>query len=201
MPRTLDVRRVLALVTLAVVATVAVTACSTTSGGTPVTLSTTTTAGADGPTTTTTAEPAADAGTQLFVYAPVEGDCIDVRTTTDDGGAATTPGRPDEDATPRGEQQLVLRLDCQLPHQYEVIAVVEADPASEATDEALTAEAKRLCPSAFEPYIGTPYQASGLEVGWSLPTGEQQARGSRQIGCVAFDPEGKLTESVRGTGR
>ncbi len=151
--------------------------CSTTSGGTPVTLSTTTTvpAGA-GPTTSTTAEPSASVGKELYVYAPVEGDCIDLRATGDDG-PATTRSQPDANATPRGSNELILRLDCALPHQYEVIAVVPAGLPDDPGDEALIAAAKLLCPPAFATYVGTPYQSSELEVGWILPSVEQ--RGAR----------------------
>jgi hypothetical protein len=167
-----------------------------------VTLSTTTTApaGDTGPTTTTTAEPPASAGREFFVYAPVEGDCIDLRATAD-GGSTTTRERPDVDATPRARTELILRLPCELPHQYEVIAVVDAGLPRDASDEALVEVAKRECPAAFATYVGVPYQDSELEVGWLLPSTDQRARGAQQIGCLAFDPTGKLTGSVRGTAR
>ena len=189
----------LALATV-LVATLAA-ACSTTSGGTPVTLSTTTTAGADaGPTTSTTAEPSASAGQELFVYAPVEGDCIDLRATGDQG-PVTTRSQPDENATPRSPNELILRLPCDLPHQYEVIAVVEAGLPGEPDEAALETAAKRLCPPAFAGYIGTPYESSEVEVGWILPSGDRLALGTQEIGCLAFEPTGKLTGSLRGTAR
>lgn len=176
--------------------------CSTTSGGTPVTLSTTTTVdpATDGPTTSTTAEPKASEGKELYVYAPVEGDCIDLRATSDDG-PATTRSRPEPNATPRGSNELVLRLDCGLPHQYEVISVVPSGLTGDPGDEALITQAKLLCPPAFASYVGTAYQSSQLEVGWILPSAEQRGRGVQQIGCLAFDPAGKLTGTVRGSGR
>jgi hypothetical protein len=190
-----------ALLATSLVAALALGACSRTSGGTPVTLSTTTTVPtAAGPTTSTTAEPDAAAGKQLFVYAPVEGDCIDLRAMGDQG-AATTRAVPEENATPRGANELILRLPCDLPHQYEVIAVVEAGLPGEPDEAALVAAAKQLCPPAFAAYIGTPYQSSDLEVGWVLPTGDRLALGNQEIGCLAFDPDGKLEGSVRGTAR
>lgn len=196
------VRRPAPLLFAAVAVLAGLAGCSTTSGGTPVTLSTTTTvpAGDAGPTTTTTAEPPASAGREFFVYAPVEGDCIDLRATAD-GGSATTRDRPDVDATPRSKNELILRLPCELPHQYEVIAVVDAGLPRDASDEALVDVAKRECPAAFATYVGVPYQDSQLEVGWVLPSTDQRARGAQQIGCLAFDPDGKLTGSVRGTAR
>jgi hypothetical protein len=186
----------------ALVGAVALGACSTTSGGTPVSLSTTTTAPAAeaGPTTSTTAEPDASVGKQLFVYAPSEGDCIDLRA-TGDGGATTTRARPDANATPRGSNELILRLDCSLPHQYEVIAVVDSGLTGEPDEASLVAAAKQLCPPAFAAYVGTQYQDSSFEVGWVLPGADQRARKVHTIGCLAFDPDGKLTGSVRGSAR
>jgi hypothetical protein len=177
-------------------------ACSTTTGGAPPETTTTTSASESLPDTTTTSEPAAAEGKELFVYAPVEGDCIDLRATSGDG-ATTTRSAPEEDATIRGANQLILRLECGLPHQYEVIAVVSPPgPASPELDDAtLVAAAKQLCPPAFATYVGTPYQSSELEVGWVLPGADQRRRGAPQIGCLAYDPEGKLTGSIRGSGR
>lgn len=191
-----------ALLLAAVLAGMLLGACSTTSGGTPVTLSTTTTAGAadPGPTTSTTAEPAAAAGKQLFVYAPQEGDCIDLRATGDQG-ASTTRALPDANATPHDPKELILRLDCNLPHQYEVIGVVSPSLAGTPDEPTLIAAAKQLCPPVFAGYVGRPYQDSSLEVGWVLPSEEQRARKVQQIGCLAFDPKGKLVGSVRGSAR
>ncbi len=42
------------------------------------------------------------------------------------GPRRPTRSQPDANATPRGSNELILRLDCALPHQYEVIAVVPA---------------------------------------------------------------------------
>lgn len=197
-------RTVPALLTsiLVVGAALALVGCSTTTGGAPLVTTTVTTAANALPVTTTTSEPAASEGKQFFVYAPVEGDCIDLRS-TGDGGAATTQAAPDDDATPRSSSQLILRLDCQLPHQYEVIAVVPAglrtDPPPD--DAALIGAAKQLCPPAFATYVGASYQSSALELGWILPNADQRRLRNLQIGCLAFDPEGKLTGSVRGSGR
>ena len=187
---------------VAVVVGVVSAACSSTPPTTTATDSTETTAV---PETTTTLEPAVEEGKQLFVYSSSEGDCIDLRAT---GlvGAFTTKETPGADATPRTSSQLILRLDCGLPHQYEVISVVEADlPPADATDvtddPALITAAKQQCPSAFASYIGMPYQSSELELGWVLPATAQRERGSQQIGCLAFDPTGKLIGSVRNSGR
>ena len=190
------------VILLAVLGAVAgLASCSTTSGGTPVTLSTTTTTTVDpGPTTSTTAEPAASEGKAFYLYAPAEGDCVDLRASGAQG-AASTRAEPDANATPHGSNEMILRLDCNLPHQYEVIAVVPAGLPGQPDEPALITAAKQLCPPAFATFVGTPYQNSQLEVGWVLPSQAQRSRGIQQIGCLAFDPAGKLTGSVRGSGR
>ena len=162
-----------ALLCAVLLAGVALGACSTTSGGTPVTLSTTTTAGAAdaGPTTSTTAEPDASEGKELFVYAPEEGDCIDLRATGDQG-ATTTRALPDANATPHGSKELILRLDCNLPHQYEVIAVVPAG----------------LPGTPDEPALDRRGQAA-------VPAGVRRLRGHAVPGLVA---RGRLGPAERG---
>jgi hypothetical protein len=187
---------------LSVGALLALVGCSTTTGGAPSVTTTASTTPESLPSTTTTSEPSASEGKELFVYAPVEGDCIDLRATGADG-SATTRALAEEDATPRSATQLILRLDCQLPHQYEVIAVVSAGlpDVPRPDDLALVTQAKQLCPPAFATYVGAAYQSSELELGWVLPSADQRARGVQQIGCLAFDPDGKLTGSVRGSSR
>ena len=165
---------------------------------------TTTTAAAasDGQATTTTVEPEAGVGTLLYLYTPVVGDCIDHRTMID-GRASTTRTTPDQNASLRASGQVIVRLDCELPHQYEVISVDTSEVAKSPPQsaEAFNELARRVCPTQFGTAVGRPYQDSELEFGWITPTGDQQARGIAFLGCLAFDPTGKLTASVRGSGR
>jgi hypothetical protein len=152
--------------------------------------------------TTTTLEPEAGVGTLLYLYTPVVGDCIDHRTMTD-GRANTTRSTPDQNATLRATGQVIVRLDCERPHQYEVIFVDTEDVAKSPpqSPEAFNELAKLVCPAQFSTTVGRPYQDSELEFGWIAPTNDQQAQGIRFLGCLAFNPKGKLTESVRGSGR
>lgn len=163
---------------------------------------TTTVAASGGQATTTTLEPEAGVGTLLYIYTPVVGDCIDHRTMID-GRASTTRSTPDQNASLRATGQVIVRLDCELPHQYEVISVdtTEVTKAPPQSAEAFNDLAKRVCPAQFGAAVGRPYQDSELEFGWIMPTGDQQARGIEFLGCLAFDPKGKLTASVRGSGR
>ena len=131
----------------------------------------------------------------VLVYAPVEGELLRPRAVGTTGRRPPAP--PEDNATPRGSNELILRLDCELPHQYEVFAVVEGGLPGEPDELALIAAAKLLCPPAFAVYVGTPYQTSELEIGRLLPSADQLA--NQVIGCLAFDPAGKLVGSVRGT--
>lgn len=163
---------------------------------------TTTVASSGDQATTTTLEPEAGVGTLLYLYTPVVGDCIDHRTMID-GRASTTRSTPDQNASLRATGQVIVRLDCEIPHQYEVIAVDTTEVAKTPvrSPEAFNELAKRVCPAQFDAVVGRPYQDSELEFGWISPTGEQQDRGIEFLGCLAFDPKGKLTSSVRGSGR
>lgn len=163
---------------------------------TAVTTSTTTTA----PATTTTAEPSMDAGTRAYVYSPRAGDCVDLRN-LDTG--ATTASVPGHNGTPHGSKEVILRLDCTVPHQYEVIGVVDVPnpPAAYPPEDELTAVAKQLCPPLFPSYVGRPYETSKLELGWIFPTPDQWHPGSQRIACTAYDPAGKLVAPVRGSNR
>ena len=163
---------------------------------------TTTAAPSGGQATTTTLAPEAGVGTLLYIYTPVVGDCIDHRTMID-GRASTTRSTPDQNASLRATGQVIVRLDCELPHQYEVISVdtTEVTKAPPQSAEAFNDLAKRVCPAQFGAAVGRPYQDSELEFGWIMPTGDQQARGIEFLGCLAFDPKGKLTASVRGSRR
>ena len=198
-----SVRRVaLALVGVVVLGGL-VTSCSTSSKPAErSTASSSTTSTAPGPTTTTTLEPEAGVGRVSFVYGPTVGDCIDLRSVAT-GRAVTTRATPAQDATQKSDKDVILRLGCDLPHQYEVMAVVEAglprDPAP--TLEQLAAVAKKKCPSTFASYVGIGYPESSLEIGWILPSAEQLGRGVQTIGCLAYDPKGKLTGAVRDSKR
>ncbi|MEJ6510790.1 MAG: septum formation family protein [Actinomycetota bacterium] len=194
-------RRIATLAALVVITSIALGACSSSSKGSSASSSSsTTTTAAPGPTTTTTLEPEAGVGRISFVYGPVVGDCIDLRSMAT-GKAVTTRALPTADSTMKSDKDVMLRLNCDLPHQYEVIAVPNAGLASTPTNEQFTVAAKKLCPAAFKTYIGIPYPSSSLEVGWVLPTEEQRNRGVQTIGCTAFDPKGKLTGSVRDSKR
>lgn len=155
-----------------------------------------------GPTTSTTLEPEAGVGRIAFVYGPSVGDCIDLRSVAT-GRAVTTRAVPGQDATQKSDKDVILRLGCDLPHQYEVMAVLEAglpkDPAP--TLDQLATVAKKKCASTFSPYVGIGYPESSLEIGYILPGPEPLSRGVQTFGCLAYDAKGKLVGSVRDSRR
>jgi len=176
---------------------------STTASVTKIDPTTTTSAASDDtPSTTTTLEPEAGSGNQFYLYTPVVGDCIDRRTIVD-GKAATNRATPEPDASLAVSGQVIIRFDCERPHQYEVIYAdttsVAASPPQ--NQEAFVDLAKRVCPARFREYIGRDYQDSALEVGWFFPTPDQREQGIEFLGCLAFDPKSKLTGSVRNSNR
>jgi hypothetical protein len=178
-----------ALRSMAAGALVAITALSCTGDDDP---TATTTTVATAPETTTTTEPPVEAGTQVYVYTPEPGDCFDRR-------------RLDaETAGPGGQTEIVLLLDCSLPHQNQVFAVVDYPNAGEPFpgEEALEAFGKRECPQYFQGYVGLAYEVSELEIGFQFPTESSWAAGSQRVGCYLFDGLGaKLMGSMQGAAR
>ena len=129
----------------------------------------------------------------------MEGDCIDLRATGDQG-AATTRAVPDANATPHGSKELILRLDCNLPHQYEVIAVVPAGLPGDARRGRADRRGQAAVPAGVRRLRG--HAVPGLGARGRLGAAQRGAAGAgkvQQIGCLAFDPAGKLVGSVRGS--
>lgn len=117
----------------------------------------------------------------LFRYLPTPGDCFDRRRT----------------APEQGGSRVILVLDCDTPHTFEVAGVFTVNEADVATTaditaypglDALTAEARLRCPPLFADWVGTPYELSELEISWVLPEPEAWAEGNRVVGCTVWDP-------------
>lgn len=185
-----------------------------------------------------TTEAPLEAGEQLYVYVPEVGDCFDRRLLGEE----------------QGGEEIVLRLDCDLPHQYEVFALRTIDPAAVPTttttstrppsttttdaasddpsggatsstssssttsttaapselwpgEEALARYAQLVCPKAFDPWAGIPYELSSLEIGWILPDESTWSTGKRVVTCTVYDPASapdapvRLVGSMAGAGR
>lgn len=131
---------------------------------------------------TSTTEAPLDAGKQIFVYTPEVGDCFDRREVAGPGGAMN---------------EVVLVLDCELPHQFEVFAVLEypvdpvalADPNTKTWpgDETLRKWAKAECPRHVRDYVGVEYELSRYEVTFRVPT-EDTWLSDRTVTCLIEAP-------------
>jgi len=162
-----------AVLVLATVVAVGAAACSGDDEATPAT--TTTVA----PSTTTTIEPALEEGRQLdpLSYVPAVGDCFDRR---------QVPGAANK------QVDVILRLDCQLPHQFEIYATVEFPLPEDGDttwpgDDAVRQVARAQCARPFDDYVGMLYETSELEIGYLLPP-EDNFGVNQLIGCYVFDP-------------
>jgi hypothetical protein len=161
------------------------------------------------PESTTTTEAPVEAGQAVYVYRPSVGDCFDRRRLGEDGTG----------------DRIVLLLDCELPHAFQVFAVFDFDdgdlprtgaasggtPLAEGSsggaptgppdwpgEDTLAAAAKRVCPPLFAEWIGLPYERSELELGWVVPDEGQWIEGDRVIGCTVWDP---MNERMGGDSR
>ena len=116
---------------------------------------------------------------------PAVGDCYDVR--------------PVDKAPP-----IYLKLDCALPHQNEVFAVLDYTATKEYPNpDALEGQAKSECPKSWPAYVGAAYETSRDELAYDLPDQAGWGNGIHHvIGCLIVDPDGALlTGSAKGSGQ
>lgn len=157
----------------------------------------------EAPATTTTTEPALERGTQQdpLYFVPAVGDCFDRR---------EVPGADNK------QVDVILQLDCQLPHQYEIFATLDYPTPDDGDttwpgDEAVRNYARANCPATFEDYVGKPYETSILEIGHLLPP-EDNFYANQVIGCYVYDPsqssmvdgravQGRTAGTARGSAR
>lgn len=144
-----------------------------------------------GPTaTTTTTEAPVEAGDLRPIYRPRVADCFDRRPVDQPGAPAKVP--------------VVLLLDCALPHQFEVFAVVDAPVGGPAYpgEAPLRAHARASCVRAFEGYVGQAYEVSRLEIDHHLPSPTEWGEGVRQLACAVYDLDAsRVAGSLRGAAR
>lgn len=142
--------------------------------------------------TTTTTEVPIEGGEQIFVFEPAVGDCFDQRRLDPE-----TSGN-------RGQLDIVLKLDCNLPHRYEVFDVLSYGNAYGVYpgDEALQTFANQNCTKNFDAYVGQTYELSEIEVSfWTTPADDWDS-GPQTFACTLYDPEAGLTVgSLAGSAR
>jgi hypothetical protein len=98
----------------------------------------------------------------------------------------------------------VLLLDCSLPHQNEVFAVLDLPGAGRDFPGETTMQdfAQRNCTATFADYVGRAYETSALEVGHYLPSSTEWEAGARRLGCYLYSVDGeKLIGTMRASAR
>jgi len=160
----------------AALALVSVAACGNSK---PSTAETTTTVA---PETTTTTEAPLSAGKQISFYVPEVGDCFDVRTA--------------DKAPP-----IYLKLDCGLPHEKEVFAIIDFTGKDYPGQQYLETEAKRTCTGSWEAYVGQSYETSSYEIGYLLPDPATWGNGIHHVTGCLIQPgtTDRLSGSAKGT--
>jgi hypothetical protein len=142
--------------------------------------------------TTTTTEVPLEGGRQVFVYTPAVGQCFDRRELEE---------RP---ATGPQQTDIVLLLECELPHDNEVFDVLEMPGTGPdyPGETPMNAFARRTCSTRFAEYVGKSYEVSELEIGYYLPSSGEWDSGARRLGCYLYEVNGgKLVGSMRGSTR
>lgn len=90
-------------------------------------------------------------------------------------------------------------LPCTQPHDSEVYAAMDIDAGVYPGEEAVDTMAQDFCLAEFQPYIGTEYSVSALDVGYLTPTPSSWTLGNdREILCTVYRVDGeKLSTSVK----
>jgi Septum formation len=97
-----------------------------------------------------------------------------------------------------GEVPLV---ECSVPHDNEVYAVVTVDGDAFPGENAIQATADEVCLDAFDPFVGLGYQSSALDFGWLVPTADSWEMGDRVVACFVYRLDlAKVSGTLEGSG-
>ncbi len=90
-------------------------------------------------------------------------------------------------------------LPCTEPHDSEVYAAMDIAAGAYPGEEAVDTMAQDFCLAEFQPYVGTDYSVSALDVGYLTPTPTSWTLGNdREILCTVYRVDGeKLSTSVK----
>lgn len=95
----------------------------------------------------------------------------------------------------------IVAIDCASPHGAELVGVDELTDAEYPGEESVVATTEDFCFEQFGEYIGTDYDASGLDMMYLYPTQASWTLGDRRLMCWAQNPDGSpLESSVQGSG-
>ena len=97
-----------------------------------------------------------------------------------------------------GEVPLV---ECSVPHDNEVYAVVTVDGEVFPGEEAIQIQADEVCLDAFDPFVGLDYESSALDFGWLIPTADTWEMGDRVVACFVYRLDlAKVSGTLEGSG-
>lgn len=92
-------------------------------------------------------------------------------------------------------------VDCADPHDNEVYEVIPLSGSTYPGEEQLGLQADEECLSAFEPFVGEPYETSTLDFGWLTPTPESWDGGDREIACFLYRTDlAKMSGTMENSG-
>lgn len=99
----------------------------------------------------------------------------------------------------------VERVDCDTPHEFEVIGNATLTGGAYPGDAQVVADARLTCEPVFASYVGEPYEDSAWFLNVFTPTAETWADGERAVTCLVFQFDEdleirRLTGSAAGTG-
>ena len=98
------------------------------------------------------------------------------------------------------EVQSVPTVPCADEHDYEVYSSTDVEGGDYPGQDAVNAQADEYCVMAFDAFVGTAYDESALDYSYFTPTQESwDFNDDREILCMVFHPEEKLTGTAKGS--
>ncbi len=100
--------------------------------------------------------------------------------------------------------EVVSRIDCAAPHEYELYAIVNHpggsdDPYPGNAD--MSTFSQEECVEAFNAFVGADYATSELYIYNLQPTESTWALGDREVLCALYEPDQQLTGTMEGSNR
>ncbi|MDK1291936.1 MAG: septum formation family protein [Actinomycetota bacterium] len=93
-------------------------------------------------------------------------------------------------------------VDCDEPHDNEVIANVELTGGDYPGQDQVENRATQICYDNFSDYVGISYEESIYDIGWLFPTEETWDAGDREVICFAYHLDfAKITGLINGIGQ
>ncbi len=93
-------------------------------------------------------------------------------------------------------------VKCSVSHDSEVIASITLKGADSAYpgDDAVKRTADRRCNAPYEAFTGATLKTTTLDYTYYFPSAAGWKAGDRQILCVVYDPDGRVTGSLEDRG-